>query len=78
MNILKKIFVPNGQTQELEAFESWTVRWISRHGTTHYDTQKEAEVFTNEKDAEKFATELKNAFKLLRHTSGTNVRISKN
>ena len=78
MNILKKLFVPSGQQQELTAYESWCVRWRSRHGKYGSDTQDEMEIFTTKEDAEKFAIELRNAFKLVKHTSGTKVEVSKN
>jgi hypothetical protein len=78
MNILKKILAPSGQQQELEAYETWSVRWESRYGEYSHDTQPEMEVFTSKEDAEKFATELRNAFELIRHTSGTEVKVHKN
>lgn len=78
MNIFKKLFVPSGQKQELTAYETWTVRWESRHGEYHTDVQPEMEVFTNKDDAHMFATQLKEAFKLIKHTSGSTVKISKN
>jgi len=78
MNILKKLFVPSGQQQELTAYESWSVRWRSRYGEYSGDTQPEMEIFTTKKDAEKFATQLRNAFNLIKHTNGTKVTVSKN
>jgi hypothetical protein len=78
MNILKKILAPSGQQQELEAYETWIVRWESRYGECSFETQPEMEVFTSKEDAEKFAVELRNAFKLIRHTSGTDVNLRKN
>ncbi len=78
MNILKKLFVPSGQKQELTAYETWSVRWRSRYGEYGSDTQDEMEVFTTKEDANKFATELREAFKLIKHTSGTRVEVSKN
>lgn len=78
MNILKKLFVPSGQQQELTVYESWCVRWRSRYGQYGSDTQDEMEIFTTKEDAEKFATELRNAFKLIKHTSGTRVEVIKN
>lgn len=78
MNILKKLFVPSGQKQELTAYEIYSVRWRSRQGQYRSDTQDEMEIFTTKEDAEKFATELRNAFKLIKHSSGTRVEVSKN
>jgi hypothetical protein len=74
----KKIIIPSGETQELTAYESWTVRWLSRHGYYSSDTRTEVEVFTNEEDANAFAEELRNAFKLIKHTSGITVKVEKN
>lgn len=78
MNIFKKIEVPNGDKETLTAYETWFVRWRSRHGEFSNDTKDECEVFLTKEDAEKFATRLKEAFKLIKHTSGTNVTVSKN
>lgn len=78
MNLLKKIFVPSGEKQELTAYETWSVRWRSRYGEYYGHTQDEMEVFTTKEDAEKFATELRAAFKLIKHTSGCRVKVSKN
>lgn len=78
MSIFKKIFIPSGKHQELTAFESWSVRWVSRHGRYGSDTQYEMEVFTTKEDAEKFAKELRKAFKLIKHTSDVGVSVSKN
>lgn len=77
MKIFKKLFVPNGEQEELTAYETWSVRWVSRHGEFHDDVQNEIELFTTKEDAEKFANELKKAFKLIKHTSKTKVKISK-
>lgn len=77
MNLFKKLFIPSGEKQEVTAYENWSVRWLSRNGQFSGDTQKEAEFFTNKDDAEKFATELKEAFKLIKHTSGTKVEVVK-
>lgn len=78
MKILKKLFVPSGQKQELTAFETWSVRWRSRYGQYYGSTQDEMEVFTTKEDADKFAKELRAAFKLIKHTSGTSVEVRKN
>jgi hypothetical protein len=59
---LKKIFIPNGQQEELTAFENWTVRWRSCHGYLNSESRDECEVFLNEENAKKFANQLKNAF----------------
>jgi hypothetical protein len=77
MYLFKKIFAPSGAQMELAAFENWTVRWHSRYGQYAGDTREEVEVFLNEEDANTFADSLRAAYKLLRHTSGTNVTVKK-
>ena len=77
MNIFKKLFIPSGEKQEVTAYESWVVRWESRYGEYSSSTQKEAEVFTNEEEAKAFAKQLTEAFKLIKHTSGNYVKITK-
>jgi hypothetical protein len=76
--IFKKLFIPGGQLTELKSYESWVVRWESRWGDGMFCTQPEAEVFTTEEDAKKFAESLRSAFKLIRHTDGTEVKVTKN
>jgi hypothetical protein len=74
----KNLFIPTGQKESVVAYESWTVRWTSRYGEYSGNTQQEAEVFTNEDDAKKFANQLREAFKLTRTTSGNRVIVTKN
>lgn len=78
MNFFKKIFIPNGQKEPVTAYETWVVRWRSRYGQYVSDTQDECEIFTTKEDAEKFAIQLKEAFKLIKHSSGNRVEVSKN
>ena len=63
--------------KEVDAVQLWEVRWESRHGEYHGDTRPEIEVFHDEQLAKDFYDALKNAFKLVRHKSGTNVTITK-
>ena len=77
MRLFKKVPIPSGE-KELDAYESWTVRWSSRQGEYSSQVQKETEVFLDKESAEAFAQALKDAFKLLRHTSGTRVTVEKN
>ena len=60
------------QTREVEAVQMWNVRWQSRNGKYSGDVQPELEA-----QAQEFATVLRNAFALLRHTSGTRVSVSR-
>ncbi len=64
MNLLKKLFIPNGQKETVTAYESWVVRWTSRHGEYARDTREECEIFTTKEDAEKFATYLQELYVL--------------
>jgi hypothetical protein len=77
MNIvsrIKNIFVADHhQPITLEARESWVVRYRSR--VAHLDgmnTQPEAEIFTNEKDAREFSKALSEAFKLTKNRADFN------
>jgi hypothetical protein len=65
----KKVEAPSGQTVELDGLQVWMVRWVSRYGDYHGNTQQEAQAFTNEEDANHFAQSLRDAFALIRHTS---------
>lgn len=76
--LIKKKTVPsNNETKTVDAIQLWRVEWISRNGQFFADTIKEVEVLTNEKDANDFKISLENAFKLLKHTSGNIVKLSK-
>jgi hypothetical protein len=77
-NIFKKVVAPSGEQKKLTALESWTVSWTSRYGSFDSDTEKEFEVFTSEKDAKHFKEQLEAAYRLLKHTSQTEVTIKKN
>lgn len=75
---IKKILTPiSNEVKETDAIEFWQVRWHSRYGKWSNEFSEENEVFLNEKDANDFAQSLKNAFKLIRHTYGTEVQVFK-
>jgi len=76
--ILKTLFIPKEETIEIKAIKSWTVSWINRHGSFSWETETEYETFLSKEDAKAFKKQLKAAFNLLRHTSGTNVNITEN
>jgi hypothetical protein len=78
MNIFKWLSIPSGEKVDVRAYKTWVVRWYSRHGQFAGDTQPEAEIFTTKEDAEKYAQELREAFKLVRHTSGILVKVEDN
>lgn len=74
----KRIRVPESNNiKEVDAVQLWEVRWQSRNGEFHGETSREVEAFPTEKEASEFAESLKNAFKLIRHTSGNRVQIIK-
>jgi hypothetical protein len=82
MNILnlftKKLEVPqSNEVKTVDAVQLWSVRWESRYGEYSGSTRKEMEAFTSEQEAQAFKLALENAFKLLRHTSGTTVILTK-
>lgn len=77
MSMFKKIFFRDKTMTSVDAFETWEVRWVSRHGGYSGDTSPELQVFTNENDANLFADSLRAAFRLIRHTSATNVVVKK-
>jgi hypothetical protein len=71
-----KLIVPeSNETKEVDVAQTWEVRWESRHGEYSGDTQPEMEVFTSREEAEAFAQSLRNAFQLIRHSSGTHVAL---
>ena len=78
MKFLKKLLIPNGEKEAVIAYESWIVRWQSRHGVYSKDVKPECEVFTSKEGAIKFANQLKEAFALIKHTSGTYIKVEKN
>lgn len=67
----------SNETQLIEAVQLWEVRWRSRHGQFHADTRPEMEAFPSEIEAQRFADALRNAFKLIRHSSGDAVSVQK-
>ena len=73
----KKLFAPSGDKKELTALENWSVRWTSRYGEFSGHTQAECEFFLSEEEANHFAEQLREAFKLIRHTSLNKVEVKK-
>lgn len=65
MNLLKML-IPSGEKKEVDVVETWEVRWISRRGRWHTDTQEEVEIFVDEQAAKDFKKALQDAFKLLK------------
>lgn len=74
----KWLSVPvSNEQKQIEVVQTWEVRWQSRYGEFSQDTQPELECFTSEDEAITFAQSLRNAFALIRHTSGNKVCIRK-
>jgi len=74
----KKLFVhETNSTKEINAVQLWEVRWKSRYNEFFSGTQPEVEIFTDEQTARDFKQALEQAFRLLRHTSGTRVTLKK-
>ena len=74
MNFFNIIFRSKTKTS-IKAFETWEVRWKSRNGNYYNNTRPEVRVFTNKDDAKEFASALRDAFKLIKHTSGNDVYV---
>lgn len=55
----------------------WEVRWYSRYGEYSSNTQAETTFFTTEDQAQAFAQHIRDAFVLLRYTSGAQVTVNK-
>lgn len=73
----KKITIKDEQTEELEAHDTWEVRWESRHGNYHSDRQPEIEVFTSEEGAKKFKQALVDAQALFGDTNNRNITVGR-
>ena len=73
--LMKWLTVPksDGDTKQVQAVQLWEVRWTSRYDKWVTDTRPEVEAFTTAEEAEKFAASLRMAFRLVRHTSETEV-----
>ena len=74
----KWLVVPeSNEVVEVEAIQLWEVRWQSRYDSGYRDMRPELECFTSKEAAEDFATALRNAFALVRHTTYDDVRVMK-
>ena len=72
---LRKLFIRSRDTISIDVVDTWEVRWYSRHGEFSGDVRTEVMIFVTEVEAEEFAQALKDAFKLIQHTSGTRVTV---
>lgn len=74
----KWLTVPwSNKTKKIQAVQMWEVRWQSRYGQYYSDTRPELECFPSRQEAEAFANSLENAYRLIRHTSGVRVELTK-
>ena len=73
-NWFKKLLIPSGEKTTVVAYKSWTVRWnkLNTYGYSSggfsFNPAPECEIFPSEIDANKFAKQLREAFKLLKVT----------
>ncbi len=84
--IVKLLNVPvSNETKQIEVAQLWEVRWWSRNGwsmsednPSHVSCRQEVETFLTAREAEAFATSLRNAFDILKYTgSGRKVFVTK-
>ncbi len=75
----RSLFIRDKTPKELTTtMEVWTVEWRSRYGEYSTNLKAEHEAFTDKEEAIEFKEALEYAFKLLRHTSNTEVTICSN
>lgn len=76
---IKNIFIPSGETQKVQTFESYTVRWNSFHHDMGYcaKRKKEVEIFPSKEEAQEFANQLEKSANML-NVKGINVKVEKN
>jgi len=76
MNIFKMFFRDETE-MSVDVIETWEVRWYSRHGEYLRDTKPEVRLFPSKEGAKSFSNALSDAFKLIKHTSGNSITITK-
>ena len=74
---LRKMFFRDKQEQSVDVVDCWEVRWCGRHGKYSSDTSPQVRLFISKAEANDFKSALSDAFKLIKHTSGANVSITK-
>jgi hypothetical protein len=74
---LRKLFFRDTQLESVDVLVCWEVRWESRHGEWSHNVKPEIRAFPTEDGARAFANALNAAFKLIKHTSGTKVTVTK-
>ena len=69
---MKLLWIRADTKEAVEAYDTWVVRWTSRHGSYSHSTRPETEVFPDKESADKFADALVDAFKLIRNRCAEN------
>jgi len=77
MNLRKLFFRGKQETSVDVVADTWEVSWYSRHGEYSSDTRRECRFFLRESEAKEFADALRDAFKLIKYTSGDSVYLVK-
>ena len=80
MNLIKNFLnVPSGQQITLTEIQMWVVEWTSRYSAYSMSGLKqEYKVFPTKSEANHFADQLKQAFKLINYKVNTRVTVTKN
>ena len=73
----KNIFFRNEQQMSVSVVDCWEVRWQSRYGKWDHEVRDEVRIFISHSEAISFEEALRDAFKLVKHTSGNQVSIEK-
>ena len=71
------MFFRDEAEMSVDVIETWEVRWDSRWGEYSGNIKPEIRVFPSKEGATAFGKALKDAFKLIKHTSGNRVTIGK-
>jgi len=71
---LKKLFKME-QVKEVAAVKVWVIEWTSRNGSYAGNVEQQFQAFFTKDDAEMFAQSLRDAFNLIKHTSGNEVEV---
>lgn len=74
---LRKIFFRGEQQTSVNVAICWEVRWKSRYGAFGHQTKPEVRVFPSKSEAVEFERALRDAFKLIKHTSGNYIELKK-
>jgi len=76
MNLIKMFFRDRTEIS-VNVAEAWEVRWFSRYGQYYGDIRPEIRIFVTKHEANEFADALRDAYRLIRHSSGVGVSVVK-